>query len=99
MAKRVDWTITAREERKRIMDSYQAEDGDKTECKKLTLLIRTHLKFISKYNFAGIESKYPGMRQTTCGNCTLFYIIRSGSIIVTGIFKTEKIGKRSKKPD
>jgi len=94
MAKRVDWTVTAREERKRIFESYQSEDGNKNECRKLSLLIRSHLKFISKYNFAGIESKYPSMRQTTCGNCTLFYIIRSGSIIVTGIFETVKLASR-----
>jgi len=96
MAKRVDWTATARAERKRIMESYQTENGDKTECKKLSLLIRSHLKFISKYNFAGIESKYPGMRQTTCGNCTLFYIIRSSSIIITGIFETGKLISKKK---
>lgn len=88
MVKRIDWTKAARIERERIFLARQGEDGNKKECKKLTLLIRSHLRFIAKYNFAGIESSYSGMRQTSCGNCTLFYIIRSASIIVTGIFET-----------
>lgn len=88
MVKRIDWTKTARIERERIFLSRQTADGSKKECKKLTILIRSHLRFIAKYNFAGIESNFPGMRQTSCGNCTLFYIIRSASIIVTGIFET-----------
>lgn len=90
MAKQVIWTNTAREERQKILEKYFKRDGHKKECKKLAFLIRSNVKFLSNYNFGGIESNYQGMRETTCGNCTLFYKIRSSSITVTGIFETKK---------
>lgn len=87
MAKQVIWTDTARQERQKILESFFKRDGHKRECKKLAFLIRSNVKFLSNYNFGGIESNYPGMRETTCGPCTLFYKIRASSITVTGIFE------------
>lgn len=87
MAKQVIWTKTAREERQKILDKYFERDGHKNECKKLAFLIRSNVKFLSNYNFGGIESNYPGMRETTCGQCTLFYKIRNSSLTITGIFE------------
>ena len=87
MAKQVIWTNTARQERQKILEKYFKRDGHKNECKKLAFLIRSNVKFLSNYNFAGIESSYTGMRETTCGQCTLFYKIRSSSLTITGIFE------------
>jgi hypothetical protein len=89
MAKQVIWTNTARDARQEILEKFFERDGEKKECKKLAFLIRSNVKFLSNYNFGGIESNYSGMRETTCGACTIFYKIRATSITITGIFERE----------
>lgn len=89
MVKGVIWTLTARVARQHILEKIYKETGSKSECRKFTLLLRLHLKYIAKYNFAGIESQYSGMRETTCGDYKIFYKIRSGSINITGLFESK----------
>ncbi|PIB36278.1 hypothetical protein BFP72_13190 [Reichenbachiella sp. 5M10] len=89
MVKSVIWTLTARQARQDILEKIYQQTGDKEECRKFTLLLKLHLKYIAKYNFAGIESEYPSTRETTCGEYRLFYKIRSGSINITGLFESE----------
>mgnify|MGYP000111978407 CR=1 FL=1 len=88
MVKQIIWTNTARAQRQEILERYFERDGNKIECVKLAFLIRSNVKFLSNYNFGGIESSYSGMRETTCGQCTLFYKIRAMSITITGIFES-----------
>ncbi|MFY0625274.1 MAG: hypothetical protein JXR07_03185 [Reichenbachiella sp.] len=96
MAQPINWTLTARKDRQKILEEIFKRDGHKNECRKLAMLIRIHMKYISKYNFAGLESKFPGMRETTCGDYKLFYKIRLDQITITGIFGTKKISKKKK---
>ncbi|MBU2885843.1 hypothetical protein KO507_08725 [Gilvimarinus agarilyticus] len=91
MVKGIIWTLTARQARQAILEDIYAATGDKNECRKFTLLLKVHLKYISKYNFAGIESNYIAMRETNCGDYKIFYKIRSGSINITGLFKTNQV--------
>lgn len=97
MAQAINWTLTARNARQRILEDLFKRDGNKIECRKLVMLIRIHMKYISKYNFAGVEAMYPGLRETTCGDFKLFYKIRLDQITITGIFSTKKIAKKKKK--
>lgn len=90
MAQPVNWTLTAREERQTILEEIFKKNGDKKECRKVATLIRIHINYISRYNFAGVESKFPGMRETTCGDYILFYKIRMDQITITGIFKNKE---------
>ncbi|UXP30596.1 hypothetical protein N6H18_09540 [Reichenbachiella agarivorans] len=87
MVKGIIWTVTARQARQAILEKIYAKTGDKEDCRKFTLLLRIHLKYIAKYNFAGVESEFPSMRETTCGDYIIFYKIRSGSINITGLFE------------
>jgi len=87
MAKPINWTLSARSSRQKILEGLVGENNNMDECHKFVMLIRIHVKYISKYNFAGIEANFPGMRETTCGDYKLFYKIRSQSISITGIFK------------
>ncbi len=96
MAQPINWTLTARNARQRILEDIYKRDGNKVECRKLAMLIRIHMKYISKYNFAGVEAAYPGMRETTCGDFKLFYKIRLDQITITGIFPIHKIAKKKK---
>lgn len=89
MAQSVNWTLTARQGRQTILEELYKKHGNKNECRKLATLIRIHVNYISRYNFAGIESKFAGMRETSCGDYKLFYKIRMDQITITAIFKNK----------
>lgn len=89
MAQPVNWTLTARQERQTILNDLFRKDGNKNECRKVATLIRIHINYISRYPFAGMESKFNGMRETSCGDYKLFYKIRMDQITITGIFKNK----------
>lgn len=89
MAKPVNWTLSARNSRQKILESLVGENDNMDKCHKFVMLIRIHIKYISKYNFAGIEANYTGMRETTCGDYKLIYKIRSQSISIMGIFRVK----------
>ena len=92
----INWTLTAREARQEILEQIVA-GHDKIEARKQALLIRVHMKYISKYNFAGVESSFPGMRETICGDYKIYYKIRQDQVTVTGIFPIGILESRKQK--
>ena len=95
MAQPINWTLSARLARQKILEEIAKKDGHKKNAQKLAMLIRIHMKYIAKYNFVGVEAKYAGHRETTCGDYKLFYRLRLDQITITGILPPKK--KRVKK--
>ncbi|WP_109832898.1 type II toxin-antitoxin system RelE/ParE family toxin [Reichenbachiella versicolor] len=92
----INWTLTAREARQEILEGL-AKNQDRIEARKVALLIRVHMKYISKYNFAGVDSSFPGMRETICGDYKIYYKIRQDQVTVTGIFPIDILESRKQK--
>ncbi len=97
MAQPVNWTLSARVARQEILEEIAKKDGHKKNAQKLAMQIRIQVKYISKYNFAGVESNYPGHRETTCGDYKLFYRLRLDQITITGILPIKKKRAAKKK--
>lgn len=92
----INWTLTAREARQEILEGLAKQKG-KVEAHKVALLIRVHMKYISKYNFAGVEASFPGMRETICGDYKIYYKLRQDQVTITGIFPNQIIKSRQQK--
>ncbi|MGL1888005.1 MAG: hypothetical protein OCD76_15935 [Reichenbachiella sp.] len=87
MAESINWTLTAREARQEILESLATNDVFKNKSQKFVVMLRTHLKYIAKYNFAGVEANFSGLRETTCGGYKILYKIRTNTISIMGIFQ------------
>ena len=75
MAKRVIWSLRAKEDRKSILEYWIERNGNKIYSRKLAKQFREKIKYIAQYNYIGTATDIENVRAAVCGNYILFYEI------------------------
>ena len=86
MAKRVIWSLRAKEERREILEYWVERTGDKTYSRKLARAFREKIKFITRNNYAGTATDIENVRVTVCGNYLLFYEVDNEFIKILSVW-------------
>lgn len=86
MAKRVTWSLRAKDERREILEYWAERTGDKTYSRKLAKNFREKIKFIIRHNYAGTATDIDNVRAAVCGNYILFYEVDKESIEILSVW-------------
>ncbi len=90
MAKRVIWSRTARDDRRKILEYWEKRNGDKIYSKKLAAQFRKKVKYIVQYNYLGTETDMENVRVTVCGNYLLFYEIDEKCVKILAVWDNRR---------
>jgi toxin YoeB len=86
MAKRVIWSLRAREERKEILEYWAKRNGNKIYSRKLAKQFRDKVEYMSRYNYIGTATDIENVRASVCGNYILFYEVDEEYIKILAIW-------------
>lgn len=86
MAKRVIWSLKAKEERRKILEYWEERNGDKIYSRKLAKEFREKVKYIVEYNYIGTAADIENVRAAVCGNYILFYEIDEKFIKILAVW-------------
>ncbi len=86
MAKRVTWSLRAKDERREILEYWAERTGDKTYSRKLAKTFREKIKFIVRHNYAGTATDIDNVRAAVCGNYILFYEVDKECIKILSVW-------------
>ena len=73
MAKRIIWSVKAKQERRSILEYWFARNRNKNYSRKLSKQFGETVRHIAKYNYLGRATDEENVRGTVCGNYLLFY--------------------------
>ena len=68
MAKRIVWTIQAKNDRREILNYWFKRNGNKSYSQKLAFQFRETVKHIAKYNYLGRATDLKNVRVSVCGD-------------------------------
>lgn len=86
MAKRVVWTLTARNQRREILEYWFKRNGSKRYSRRISATIRRRIKYLAEFNYMGKPTDFNDHRVTAAGHFSIFYKVLEDSIIITGIW-------------
>jgi toxin YoeB len=86
MAKRVIWSLRAKEDRRKILEYWEERNGDKIYSRKLAKEFREKVKYIAEYNYIGTATDIENVRAAVCGNYILFYEIDEKFIKILAVW-------------
>ena len=90
MAKRVVWTKTATEARRRILEYWIAHNGSKTYSQKLSILFKEKIELLKSQSYIGKPTDFKDVRGTLVNHFTIFYKITASQIIIVGIWDNRR---------
>lgn len=100
MAKRVEWTFSAKLCRKNILEYWFRKTGNKKYSRKISYSINKRIEFILEHPRAGKSTSIERVRTTACGHFSIFFVNDSEKITIVGFFDTrdspDKIMKQLK---
>jgi plasmid stabilization system protein ParE len=90
VAKRIIWTLQAKEERQEILYYWFITTGNKKYSKKLAFQFRDTIKYIANNNYFGRATNVESIRDTVCGDYLMFYKISENLIQIVSVFDTRR---------
>jgi toxin YoeB len=97
MAKRVVWTLTAKKQRKDILEFWHKKTGNKKYSLKTSKFIRRKIKILSKYNYLGKPTDFNNVRVISDGNYSIFYRLTSTKLFISIIWDNRQDPEKIKK--
>jgi plasmid stabilization system protein ParE len=86
MAKRVVWTLTARNQRREILEYWIKRNGNKRYSRRISATIRKRIKYLAEFNYLGKPTDFNDHRVTAAGHFSIFYKVQADRIIITSIW-------------
>ena len=86
MAKKVVWTITAKNQRREILEYWVKRNGNKSYSRRISAKIRNRIKYLAEFNYLGKPTDFKDNRVTAAGHFSIFYKILEDRIIITSIW-------------
>jgi plasmid stabilization system protein ParE len=90
MAKRIVWTIDARNDRREIMEYWFNRTGSKNYSRKLAHQFREATRYISQHNYLGRATNLENVRVTVIGHYLLFYRLSENLLEVISLFDSRQ---------
>lgn len=90
MAKRVVWTKTARDARRKILEYWIVHNGSNTYSRKLSILFKEKIQLLKLQSYIGKPTDFDEVRGTLVNHFTIFYKITFDQIIIVGIWDNRR---------
>lgn len=90
MAKRIIWTQTAQQERKKILEFWIIHNKSKTYSRKLSKQFKERTAYLSEYNYTGKVTDFKDVRVTLIAHFSIFYKIKTNEIIIVGLWDNRR---------
>lgn len=90
MAKRIVWTVQAKNDRKEILGFWFRKNGNKNYSQKLALQFRETARYIAKHNYLGRATDLATVRVTVCGDYLIFYKLSETLVEIITIFDNRR---------
>lgn len=86
MAKRVVWTLTARSQRRKILEYWIKRNGNKRYSRRISAVIRRRIKYLSTFNYLGKPTDFGEHRVAVAGDFSIFYQVQADRIIISSVW-------------
>ncbi len=96
MAKRIVWTLQAKEDRREILNYWYERTGNKKYSKKFSYQFRETVVYIATHNYLGRATDIENVRVTVSGNYLIFYKLSEELVEVITVLAAEGIQKSDK---
>lgn len=90
MAKRVVWTITAKNARREILEYWIQHNGSNTYSKKLAKLFRIKVALLQSGHYLGKPTDFKDVRVSLVNHFSIFYKVGAEEIIIVGMWDNRR---------
>ncbi|WP_114777523.1 type II toxin-antitoxin system RelE/ParE family toxin [Botryobacter ruber] len=90
MAKRIVWSLQAKEDRREILEYWFKRTGNKKYSQKLAHQFRETVKYIATYNYLGRATDMEDVRVAVSGHYLIFYRLLEKVVEVISVFDSRR---------
>jgi plasmid stabilization system protein ParE len=90
MAKRVIWSVRARDERQAILEYWNIRNGNKDYSRKIAEEFREAIQYIAEHNYIGVATDEKNVRIAVSGHYLIFYEIKKDAVEVLTVWDTRR---------
>ena len=90
MAKRIVWSLQAKDDRREIMTYWFKRIGNKKYSQKLAYQFRETIKYIATHNYIGRATDIESVRVAVSGNYLIFYRLSEELVEVVTVFDSRR---------
>lgn len=90
MAKRIVWTLQAKDDRREILNYWLKRTGNKKNSQKLAYQFREAVAYIATHNYIGRATDIENVRVTVSGNYLIFYKLSEELVEVITVFDSRR---------
>jgi plasmid stabilization system protein ParE len=90
MAKRVVWTLTARNQRREILEYWIKRNGNKRYSRRISATIRKIIKYLVEFNYLGKPTNFGTTELLRLDILAFFYKVQTEIIIITSIWDNRR---------
>lgn len=90
MAKRIVWTLQAKDDRREILTYWFERTGNKKYSQKLAYQFRETVKYIATHNYLGRATDIESVRVAVSGNYLIFYKLSDELVEVITAFDSRR---------
>ncbi len=90
MAKRIVWTLQAKDERREILSYWFERTGNKKYSQKLAYQFRETVRYIAAHNYLGRATDVDNVRVAVSGNYLIFYRLSGELVEVVTVFDSRR---------
>ena len=90
MAKRIIWTKTSCEARRKILEFWIERNKSNTYSQKLSKQFRERTLYLSQYNYIGKPTDFKDVRVTFMAHFSMFYKVKLNEIIIVGLWDNRR---------
>ena len=90
MAKRIVWTLQAKDDRREILTYWFERTGNKKYSQKLAYQFRETVKYIATHNYLGRSTDIENVRVAISGNYLIFYRLSDELVEVVTVFDSRR---------
>jgi toxin YoeB len=90
MAKRIIWSLKARDERQAILEYWHLRNGNKTYSRKIAEEFRETIQYIVEHNYIGVATDEKNVRVAVSGHYLIFYQIKEDVIEILTIWDSRR---------
>jgi plasmid stabilization system protein ParE len=90
MAKRVIWSLRARNDRKAILEYWHTRNGNKNYSKKLAAEFGETVSYIAEHNYIGVATDEENVRIAVCGHYLIFYELKKEVVEILTVWDSRR---------
>lgn len=90
MAKRIIWTETAQDARRKILEFWIEQNRSKRYSRKLSKQFRARAQYLSRYNYIGKSTDFEDVKVTFMAHFSMFYKVTETEIIIVGLWDNRR---------